>query len=313
MILLSVFLVSYNQEKYIGEAIESIIGQEDIDLRSLQLVVSDDCSTDQTVEVVESYRSKFPGLLTLNVNSKNLGITKNSNIALSLCRGKYIAFCAGDDVFMPRRLASQLDWFTKNPDGVMCTCGVQVFFDESGIERGPFHDYDCLNNRPIKMVEQFSQLPTVRFMINRSKVPDIICDERTPVVSDWLLVCEMAMRGRVGGVKELGVRYRRHINNTTALGASKSYLDDRLIAIDILFFKYPELYFSCKKQRCYTIYKHAKRLYQEGLFRESMRYAFYSICENKFHIPSYFMFLLPMTGKLGGRVVKILRSIRKSG
>jgi glycosyltransferase involved in cell wall biosynthesis len=313
MKLISVFMVVYNQEKFIAEAIESVINQELIIMKGLEIVISDDCSTDGTAEILKEYKVKYPDLIKLNINSVNQGITKNSNIALSMCTGEYIAFTAGDDLLAPKRLISQLNWFKKNPDAVLCTSAVEVFFDYSMIVKGPFHDEDCLSNQPVKMIEQYSQLPTARFMINRKRVPNIMYDERTPVVSDWVFFYDIAMSGKVGGTRELGVRYRRHANNITTSGVNNSHLDDRLIAIDILFCKYPQLYSSCKKQRCYNLYAHAKRHYLIYDYKSAKKYSMYAICENFIHGPSYLLLSLSFMGKAGHHISNIIRKIRNSG
>ena len=313
MTVISVFMLTYNQEKFIAEAIGSVINQELIIRDDVELVSSDDCSTDGTAAILEEYKVKYPDLIKLNINSINQGITKNSNIALSMCTGKYIVFTAGDDLLAPQRLISQLNWFKKNPDAVLCTSAVEIFYDYSMVVKGPLHDEVCLSNQPVKMIEQDSQLAAGRFMINRKRVPNIMFDERTPVVSDWLFFYDIAMSGKVGGTRELGIRYRRHANNTTTSGVNNSHLDDRLIAIDILFCKYPQLYSSCKKQRCYTLYLHAKRLYLIRDHKAARRYSIYSVCENFTHIPSYLLFALSLMGKTGHCITNIIRKIRNSG
>ena len=313
MKLISVFMLVYNQKKFVVEAIESVINQKLIMMDDVELVISDDCSTDGTTEILKEYKIKYPDLIKLNINSINQGITKNSNIALTMCTGKYIAFTAGDDLLAPKRLINQLNWFEKNPDAVLCTSAVEIFFDYSSIIKGPLHDEDCLSNQPIKMIEQYSQLPAGRFMINRKKVPNIMFDERTRVVSDWGFFYDIAMSGKVGGTRELGIRYRRHTDNITTSGVNNSHLDDRLIAIDILFCKYPQLYSSCKKQRCYTLYLHAKRYYLAYDDKAARKYSIYSICENFIHVPSYLLLSLSFMGKIGHHIINLIRKIRNSG
>ena len=91
---LSVFIVSYNQEEYITQAIESIVNQSVV---PYEIVISDDCSTDNTWNIIQDYATKYPTLVKPYRNESNIGIYKNFNQATSLVTGNLITCVAGDD------------------------------------------------------------------------------------------------------------------------------------------------------------------------------------------------------------------------
>ena len=97
MPLVSVVMPSYNAENYIKEAIESVLSQSVTDF---ELLVIDDCSTDGTTKVVNSFAQQDPRVKLL-VNEKNLGAGRTRNRGLGLFKGEYILFLDSDDYWEP--------------------------------------------------------------------------------------------------------------------------------------------------------------------------------------------------------------------
>ena len=95
---ISVFIVSYNQKDYIDQAIQSVLSQSYL---PFELVISDDCSTDGTWEIIQSYANRYPQLIKANRNEPNLGIFQNFNKATSLTTGNLVTCVAGDDFIKP--------------------------------------------------------------------------------------------------------------------------------------------------------------------------------------------------------------------
>ena len=91
----SVVMTSYNRGHYIGQAIDCILAQ---DCKfSFEIIIGDDCSTDNSRELLQSYQEKYPGIIVLNLQEKNVGFGPNWASTCKLARGKYIAFCDDDD------------------------------------------------------------------------------------------------------------------------------------------------------------------------------------------------------------------------
>lgn len=96
MILLSVHLITYNNEQHIEETLKSILKQKvDFDF---EIVVGDDCSTDNTFQIINTYQERFPHLFNVNKNDTQLGILRNFKNTLDRCQGKFVFDIAGDDL-----------------------------------------------------------------------------------------------------------------------------------------------------------------------------------------------------------------------
>ena len=106
--LVSVLCITYNQEKFIAQTIESFLKQE-INF-SYEIVLSDDCSTDSTLEICKRYLKLNPGSIRILETEKNIGAQKNWYKAYNACNGKYIAVCEGDDYWTdPYKLQKQFN------------------------------------------------------------------------------------------------------------------------------------------------------------------------------------------------------------
>lgn len=114
MPLISVSMLTYNQKKYIHQAIESVLEQKI--KYQFEIVVGDDCSTDGTSEILLCYANKYPKLIKLITHKKNIGIVKNSLSLKPFYCGKYIAPLDGDDYFIdPYKLQEQAEFLEANP------------------------------------------------------------------------------------------------------------------------------------------------------------------------------------------------------
>ncbi|PTS92382.1 hypothetical protein DBR27_19765, partial [Flavobacterium sp. HMWF030] len=120
-IMVSVCVITYGHEKYIEQTIDGILMQEvDFDF---ELIISNDCSPDQTDEVVKSYLKDHPKSNKVKYFShkKNMGAYQNFVFSLENSNGKYIALCEGDDYWTnPLKLQKQVDFLESNPDFSIC-------------------------------------------------------------------------------------------------------------------------------------------------------------------------------------------------
>ncbi|PXX25836.1 MULTISPECIES: glycosyltransferase [Burkholderia] len=106
--VISVVVMCYNLERYIGECLESVLSQE-IDV-PFEIIVGDDGSADNSVSVIESIRYKFPGVITLITHEHNIGYSRNLADIMAHASGEYIATIDGDDLMLPGKLARQFEF-----------------------------------------------------------------------------------------------------------------------------------------------------------------------------------------------------------
>lgn len=137
----SVFIITYNQEKTIAQTIESILAQQG-DFK-MEVVIGDDGSADNTPGICKEYQQKYPNQIRLLLKEKNEGIVKNFVDSIRLCRGKYIGICAGDDYWIDElKIEKQLVFFKNNPDyGVVSTGGYRLLVKKNKMVEGiaPIH------------------------------------------------------------------------------------------------------------------------------------------------------------------------------
>lgn len=116
--LISVIIPSYNRANTVGETIESIVAQEGLGTEyDVEIVIGDDCSTDNAREILEQYRQKYPNLIRLFLREENVGLGANWAMCVKDCRGKYICNCDNDDYWHnPQKLLIQLDYMESHPD-----------------------------------------------------------------------------------------------------------------------------------------------------------------------------------------------------
>ena len=112
---------AYNAEKYINEAIDSILAQTFTDF---EFIIIDDGSTDSTCAIVESYSDSR---IRFFKNEHNLGVAATLNRGLDLARGEYIARMDADDISLPTRFEKQAAYMDSHPDVVVCGTGVECF------------------------------------------------------------------------------------------------------------------------------------------------------------------------------------------
>lgn len=118
-ILISIIIPSYNRADTVGFTIDSIINQQvDADI---EIVIGDDCSTDNAREVLSQYKEKYPEIIRLFFWEKNLGLGANWASCVKECRGKYICNCDNDDYWHnPNKLQIQLDYMESHPECNIC-------------------------------------------------------------------------------------------------------------------------------------------------------------------------------------------------
>ncbi len=125
--LVSILMPVYNVEKYVAEAIDSMLAQT---FTNFELIVLDDCSTDNSANVIKQFDDKR---IIYHCNAKNLGLANNLNVGLKMAKGKYIARMDGDDISLPTRLQTQVDFLEGHPDVDLCSCALEKFGTEHDI------------------------------------------------------------------------------------------------------------------------------------------------------------------------------------
>ena len=122
----SVLMSAYNAEKYVGEAIESILNQT---FKDYEFIIIDDASTDKTLSQIKNYTDNR---IVIIQNEKNLKLAASLNKGLRIAKGKYIARMDADDISDLTRLEKQFDFLERYPEIDICGTAMQLFGNEKG-------------------------------------------------------------------------------------------------------------------------------------------------------------------------------------
>jgi glycosyltransferase involved in cell wall biosynthesis len=249
--LVSVFVPTYNQVGFVDEAIASAIAQ---DYDPLEIVVPDDGSTDGTVEAILRWAERYPDRIVPLVNLPHVGVTENCNRGLRACRGKYIAFTAGDDVLLPGKISAQVRWMEAADDRVLCGHDVEMFDSDTGrrlwlwSEGGPLK-----SGVGAEGVVAWPPFAGTSIMVRASVLPPHGYDQRLGICSDARLWVDCLRNGgRYGYIEGVWARYRRHGGNISNLEKPEKALamwTDMLTHYSLVAADYPELAPVCRKSR----------------------------------------------------------------
>lgn len=227
--LVSVPVITYNSANTVIETLESIKAQT---YPNIELIISDDCSTDNTVVVCSEWLEKNKGRFVrteLLRAEKNTGVAGNCNRAGTACKGEWIQGIAGDDIMLPNCVQDCMDYVKEHSDVIY------LFGRMEGFGR-PQEEVDEYMNRcfdysffDLSAEEQYHRLvfkgnciPAPTLCVNRLKSAalNITNDERIPMVEDypkWMNVTKIGVR--LHGLDKTTVRYRlseNSISTTTA-------------------------------------------------------------------------------------------------
>jgi len=135
--MVSVAVITYGQEKYIRQALDSILMQQ-VNF-CYEIVVGEDCSPDNTREILREYKEKYPNKFNLILKDENVGASRNLFDVFTKCRGKYIAQLEGDDYWIdPKKLQKQVDFLESNSEYLAVSHIIELRDSEGNIyERLP--------------------------------------------------------------------------------------------------------------------------------------------------------------------------------
>ena len=205
----TVILTTYNHEKYIEQALDSVLMQEAA--FGFEIVVLEDCSTDRTRDILLAYQKRYPGKIRLILAERNQCSNKPFVMAFQAARVQYIAVLDGDDYWTsPHKLQRQVDFLDAHPECSMCFHNVTVFYEDES--REPWN-----RNPPgQKEISTLEDLWLHCFiagcspMLRQHVLDDFPDWYHSDILGDWPLYILYAERGKIGYVNEVMGAYRVH-------------------------------------------------------------------------------------------------------
>jgi glycosyltransferase involved in cell wall biosynthesis len=225
--LVSFVLITYNQEKFVAEGLRAALRQS---YSPLEIIVSDDCSTDKTFEIITQIAEAYSGphKIILNKNKQNIGITPNFLKAISLSSGTWIVAAAGDDISTDNRVEVLMS-YTNKDKGIRGLSSSFKFIDENSEE---LLQSDEITPRLIKL-ENFSvensmsrlRSATQNFnLLGASSCWHRDLFDKFPLITkdrfineDLVLTWRAKMMGTTKIILDKLVLYRRHSDSVSSL------------------------------------------------------------------------------------------------
>ena len=238
--LVSVKMVTYNHAPYITQAIEGVL-QQKVNF-PFELVIGEDCSTDGTREIVFEYQKKYPDIIRVITSEQNVGMTKNSYRTERACRGKYVAYCDGDDYWRcPDKLQKQVDYLENHPDCGLVHSDYDRYYMTSGNIIKKFNQ--VMNNKPPGNLDicsilrggRYLYILTCTVMTRREILEEVVDSDPLLYQSDRFLIgdtprwAEIAFRSKTHYIDESLATY-----NVLAESASKSKNSQKMLRFGCL-------------------------------------------------------------------------------
>lgn len=206
----SVIIPVYNGEKYIREAIDSVLNQT---FEDFEIIVIDDGSTDSTPMILKDYGNKIRWK-----SQKNRGQASALNTGMKMAKGEYIAYLDADDICLPERLEIQVKYLDEHPDvGLVYADFYQI--DENNnilrtIKSQPFDDF--------LLLQQWSFIARSTVMHRRACFDEVgVFDESITGKDDWDMWVRISERFEMGYIDQPLLKYRIHKESTSSVRPEK--------------------------------------------------------------------------------------------
>jgi glycosyltransferase involved in cell wall biosynthesis len=218
----SVLILTYNQERFISQAIESALVQKtDFEY---EIVIGEDCSTDSTRQIVRDYANCYPNKVRPLLHERNLGASENFDRTLAECRGEFVAMLEGDDYWISTaKLQTQVDFMDRYADCAMCFHSVHVK-GEGGATSPLPEIFPPLTHPQWSTGEDLlSQnfIDTAAVLFRRKLMP-----QRPRWVSevepgDWVMWILLGQYGKIGYLPQILAVYRVHFGGMWSTKSEK--------------------------------------------------------------------------------------------
>jgi len=210
--LVSFCITTYNHEQYIEDCLLAAIKQDYTG--EMEIVISDDCSTDKTWDKIQNIIEEFPNInIIANRNKTNLGIAKNTEKLWSLSRGEIIVTQDSDDISLPNRVSTLVNYYESYPDVVLIDSGYNFIVDNN------FYQGKIFEGVQIFDIDRFFSKKRMETDGYRSYRRNVITSYKqffasTPTADSTTLLRGILI-GKIMRIPDLLANYRLHPNQVS--------------------------------------------------------------------------------------------------
>jgi glycosyltransferase involved in cell wall biosynthesis len=212
--MLSVCIITYNQEKYIAQTLDGILMQQtNFDV---EVVIGEDCSTDNTKNIIVDYAAQYPGKIKLLPRTQNFGVRKNFEQTLLACTGKYIAICEGDDYWTDNnKLQKQVDFLEANDEYKICFHNTAIVYEDTGKTENANKPDQPETTSMIDLIDHWYMMTCSMVFRNEVKVfPSWFTKAFNTDYALQMLI--MGNGGKIGYLPDTMAVYRKHSEGESA-------------------------------------------------------------------------------------------------
>ncbi|WP_418262309.1 glycosyltransferase [Flavobacterium faecale] len=223
--MISVALCTYNGSKYLAKQLDSILNQEDY--VPDEIIICDDNSTDNTIEVLSRYKSKYPKIINIHQNEFNLGSNLNFKKAISLCTGDYIFLSDQDDLWKKDKTKKTITFLNNHPEIEAVFTNADLIDDNDKISNNATL-WDAISFFEKELPKPIAFLSTIALNGNiatgatmcfkgnwKKEIVSII--KKTGNLHDELIAKKLAFNSKLGYIAENLTSYRIHQNQQVGI------------------------------------------------------------------------------------------------
>ena len=278
--VVSVCMITYNHEAYIAQAIDGILMQKTN--FPIELIIGEDCSTDNTRKIVVEYAEKYSEIIRPVLPEKNLGIMKNFIETMEAARGKYIALCEGDDYWTdPYKLQKQVDFLEANEEYSLCFHKVNVRYEDNLKDEGILHYFEEREYSGLEIYKEWI-ISTCSVVFRNYRDLQF---HKSIIYGDIYLFLLLSERGKIFGLGFDGATYRRNINGASVT-VSPELVRRLYYQYKYMFYRFPKYKSISKEQTNYYFDNLINRPYYPGSFK----FRFLYMCKTPRKIFSKYFF-----------------------
>ena len=228
---------SYNHEKYISKAIESVLNQT---FKDFELIILDDCSKDDSPKIIKTYQNKDSRIRAF-FHKKNMGIAKTANDLFTHAKGIYLAIIASDDVWEETKLEKQLVILEKNDSLIVWSEGQLV--NSNGVPTGETFTQNQVGMHKKKSGNLFEALLDRNFIFGSSLIfkKDIVAGiqfcEKLKYYNDHKFYLDLARHNSFYFIPESLAKYRVH-QKSAHLSDVKGWQLDEIVFVSLILQEY---------------------------------------------------------------------------
>ena len=217
---LSVFMITYNHEKFIAHALDSVLMQE-VNFE-YEIVIGDDLSTDRTREILLRYQQKYPELIKLIFHETRMGVGGNAYAVLDACKGDYIALLEGDDYWTSTsKLKQQVAFLEAHSEYTLCFQPVEVYSEEKqqivDIQGSVSHRVQTWTLHDV-LSDTIPQFPRTCSIVFRASAFELPAWFPEIINGDFVIVALCATNGDIANLGNCMAVYRLHDHGVWSAG-----------------------------------------------------------------------------------------------